>query len=303
MTFEVTILGSSSARFTANRFQTSQLLNHNERYFLIDCGEATQIQLSKYRFSFQKIDKIFISHLHGDHYFGLIGLITTMHLLGRTKELVIFAPQGLQEIIEIQLSYSETTLNYSLVFKETNPDVAELIFEDDKLSVFSFPLQHRIPCTGFRFSEKLKPRNIIKENIPVNLPPLQILALKNGEEVVWEGQLLKPENCTKSPKKSYSYAFCSDTIFDESIIENISGTDWLYHEATFLHNMLDRAQKTYHTTALQAATIAQKAIVNGLVIGHYSSRYNEIEEHLKEAKSVFENTLLAVEGLKINISN
>jgi ribonuclease Z len=303
LTFEVTILGSSSARFTADRFQTSQILNHNERYFLIDCGEATQIQLSKYRFSFQKIDKIFISHLHGDHYFGLIGLITTMHLLGRTKELSIYGPKGLKEILEIQLNYSETTLNYPLIFSETNPDKAETIYEDDKLSIISFPLKHRIPCTGFRFTENPKVRNIIKENIPFNLPPLQILELKKGNNISWEGETLIADFCTSKPKKSFSYSFCSDTIFDENLIENISSSDWLYHEATFLHNMLERAQKTYHTTALQAAQLAKNADVRGLLIGHYSSRYHHLEDHLAEAKSVFSNTLIATEGLKVDISS
>lgn len=264
--FELTILGCSSATPTSTRNPSAQLLNIAERFFLIDCGEATQIQLRKYRIKFQKINHIFISHLHGDHYLGLMGLLSSMHLLGRTNELHLYCPPELQEIIEIQLKHSQTWLKYKVVYHPHRYITNDLIFEDNKVEVRTVVLNHRIPCCGFLFKEK----------------PLL-------------------SNISKNTYEPRSYAYCSDTCYDERILEAIQGVNLLYHEATFMNEMLDRAKETYHSTTIQAATIAQKAQVKQLMIGHYSARYKELGPLLEEAKSVFKDTLLAEEGLSISV--
>ncbi len=303
MGFELTILGSSSAIPTFQRFPTSQVLKHNERLFLIDCGEGTQMQLNKYEIKTHKINHIFISHLHGDHYFGLMGLLSSMHLLGRTAELNVFGHPLLKEIIDLQLRASNTTLRYNLIFHPLGVEKGELIFEDDELTVTEISLNHRIPCTGFLFKEKNKPRKLIKEKIEeYNIPIPSLLDIKKGQDYMNEAGVTIPnEELTLPPSPPKSYVFCSDTIYDESIIDSIKEVDLLYHESTFMQDLLTRAKETYHTTALEAGTIALKANVKKLLIGHFSSRYKFLEPFLLEAQSVFPNTELAVEGAIFNI--
>lgn len=305
--FSLTILGTSSALPTANTNPTAHLLNVNEQFFLIDCGEGTQLQLRKNRVKIQRINHIFISHLHGDHYFGLIGLITTMQLLGRKKALNIFTPDSelLKQIIELQLGVHNhhALLDFPLNFHPVDSKNSKLIFENDAITVQNIPLQHRIPCCGFLFREKQKPKNIRKEMIEKHQISIeQIQQIKLGMDLIKEyGTIIKNEELTIPPPTPQSYAFCSDTKYDESIIPIIKDVDLLYHEATFLHEMEAQAKKTAHSTALQAALIAQKANVKKLIIGHFSSRYKNHEVLLNEARTIFENTVLAEEGKKYTV--
>jgi ribonuclease Z len=296
--FELTILGCSSATPTSQRNPTAQLLNIAERFFLIDCGEATQIQLRKYKIKFQRINHIFISHLHGDHYLGLIGLLSSMHLLGRTVDLNIYCPPELKEIIDLQFSYSQTYLKFNINYHFYNYVNNDLIFEDDKVEVRTIVLNHRIPCCGFVFTEKPLLSHILKGKLEMyQIPVEQIMAIKKGEDFITEsGETIQNKLLVTDKMKPRSYAYCSDTCYDEGIIEFIKGVTLLYHEATFMNDMLLRAKETFHSTALQAATIAQKAEVKTLMIGHYSARYKDLQPLLAEAKSIFKNTILAVEG-------
>ncbi|MCE3278611.1 MAG: ribonuclease [Bacteroidetes bacterium] len=302
--FELTILGCSSATPTSTRNPTAQLLNVAERFFLIDCGEGTQMQLRKFKIKFQRINHIFISHLHGDHYLGLMGLISSMHLLGRNTDLHIYCPAELQEIIEVQFKYSETRLNYNLVYHHHTYNNDELLFEDEKVEVRTVVLNHRIPCCGFIFREKALTGNISKEVIQkYKLSIEEILYLKQGSDLTLEnGTIVPNEEIISNKTLPRSYAYCSDTIYDERLIPLIKDVDLLYHEATFLHEMLERAKQTHHTTALQAGMIAQKANVKKLMIGHYSARYKDIEPLVMEARTVFENTIPAVEGEAVVIA-
>lgn len=302
-TFELLILGSSSASPTSERNASAQLLNMTERYFLIDCGEATQIQLRRYKAKFQAIDHILISHLHGDHFFGLPGLLSSMHLLGRKQRLNIYGPEQLKGIIEAINRVSETRLNYPINWVFTDTHALSLIFEDSKVEVYSFPLKHRIHCTGFLFREKPLPRKIDKYRLEkLNISFADILSLKAGKDVLNQnGELIRNEDATIDPPKPRIFAYCSDTIFDPEIVAFIKGSDLLYHESTFLEDNLVRAKKTYHTTAKQAAEIARMADAGQLLLGHYSARYRNLEDFLKEARSVFENCLLATDGKKVKI--
>lgn len=303
MSFSIKILGSNSATPAYDRHHTSQYLNIQKHYFLIDCGEGTQMQLQRYKCRVLKVNHIFISHLHGDHYLGLMGLLFTMHLLKRSSDLHLYGPRGLDEIISLQLKYSDSVLNYNLIFHELNPNVPDLIFEDKILEIHSFPLNHRIPCTGFLFREKPKPVRINKEVLPEDLPLQQIARLKKGLDVEDEdGKLLfKNEELTLPPRKSRSYAYCSDTKYDESIIPIIKHVDLLYHEATFLKEKAIWADKTYHSTTQQAGEIAKAAKVEKLIIGHYSARYKDLKPFLEETKQYFKNTVLAIEGDQIEV--
>ncbi len=303
--FEVTILGCSSATPTSKRNPSSQLVNIADRYFLLDCGEGTQVQLRKYKLKFQRINHIFISHMHGDHYFGLMGLLSSMHLLGRTIDLHLYAPAVLKEVIDIQYKHSETRLNYKLIFHPLNANHSELLFEDDKLTVETIILNHRIPCTGFLFKEKDKPRKITKDKIAeFKIPITWLNRIKAGENFVNnEGVMIPNEEITGAPIPLYSYAYCSDTCYDERLIKHLTGVDTLYHEATFMDDMQQRAKDTFHSTTKQAATIAQKSGVKKLIIGHYSARYSDLQPLLDEAQSVFPNTVLALEGNQYLISS
>ncbi len=296
MKFEVTILGSSSATPVFNRNPSAQLLNCNEKYYLIDCGEGTQQQLAKYNLKAARIDYIFISHLHGDHYFGLIGLLSSLHLNGRIKPMQIFGPKPLLEILEIQFKYSDTVLRYPIEFFPIEADQSTQIFENSDLTVKTIVLNHRIPTTGFIFQQKKRQRKLIKEKTD-EVPMAYYTALKKGIDVTLpNGEILRSEDYTTEADAPRSYAYCSDTLFDESYFATIKDCDTLYHEATFMHDLLDRAKETHHTTALQAAEVAKIIGARKLLIGHFSSRYKTLQMLLEEAQSVFENTELAVEG-------
>lgn len=303
MPLKLTILGSSSAAPTSTRYPSSQILNISERFFLIDCGEGTQMQLRKYRFKFQKINHIFISHLHGDHYLGLMGLIFTMHLLGRKTELHVYGPPELKDIIEMQLNVSLTSLNYQLEFHSLVSDMPEVIFEDNKLIIKAFSLVHRIPTYGFLFKEKKRQRNIRKEALlEMNIPFAEMDNIKAGADYTDEkGKTFKNEQLTYEPPTPLSYAYCSDTGYTETIIPIIKNVDILYHEATFLNEREKDAIEKMHSTTIQAATIALKANVSKLLIGHYSARYDELDPLLQEARSVFNETYLAEEGKSFEI--
>lgn len=296
MKFEVTILGSSSATPVFNRNPSAQLLNCNEKYYLIDCGEGTQQQLTKYNLKAARIDHIFISHLHGDHYFGLIGLLSSLHLNGRTKPMQIFAPKPLLEILEIQFKYSDTILRYPIEFTPIEADESKQIFENQDLLVKTIILNHRIPTTGFIFEQKPRQRKLIKEKTDA-IPIAYYTALKKGVDIEQpDGEMLRSEDYTTPADPPRSYAYCSDTMYDERYFATIKGCDTLYHEATFMHELLDRANETHHTTAKQAGEIARDNGAKKLLIGHFSSRYKTLQLLLEEAQSVFENTELAVEG-------
>ena len=305
MVFNVTILGSNSAIPALRRNPTSQLVNHNERFFLIDCAEGTQLQLRKYKLRLQRINHIFISHLHGDHYFGLIGLISTMHLLGRNnKEVHVFAPQDLEQIINIQLTASQTELSYPLIFHPLNTDISETIYEDEKLTITTIPLNHRIPTSGFLFNEKPGKRKLRKEKIKsLNISPEKFVQIKDGADFTDEnGTLYKNEDLTTDPDETRSYAYCSDTSYFEPIIPIIKGVDLLYHEATFMQDRAQAAADKFHATSAEAATIAKKAGVKKLIIGHFSNRYEKPEMLLSEAKTVFNDTDIAVDGKVFEVS-
>lgn len=297
-TFELLILGSSAATPTVNRNPTAQLLNISERFFLIDCGEGTQMQLRKYKARFQSINHIFISHLHGDHFYGLPGFLASMHLLGRKNEITIYGPKELQELITMIHKYSDTYLNYPLNFVHTQNITKQLIFEDEKVEVYSFPLKHRIATTGYLFKEKPLPRNIDKYKLEkMNVSFAEIHKLKQGLDAIDNnGKTIKNDQLTLDPPKTRSYAFCSDTKFFEELALDIKDVDLLYHESTFLEEKTDRAKQTFHSTAKQAAEMAVLANAQQLVLGHFSARYGNLEEFLEEAKPVFAKTELAIEG-------
>ena len=298
MTFEVTILGSSSATPVYNRNPTAQLLNCNEKFYLIDCGEGTQQQLIKFGLKASKIDFVLISHLHGDHYFGLIGLLSSMHLNGRIKPLHIFAPSALQEILELQFKHSDTHLRYELIYHYIDATQSAVIFQNSDVTIETIILNHRIPCTGFKFTEKKRLRKLVVEKLEVANVPLEYYPiLKRGVDLTLpNGDVYLNVDYTTDSAKPKSYAYCSDTLMDKSYFHIITDCDTLYHEATFLHEMLDRANETHHTTALQAAEIATLVKTKKLILGHFSSRYKTLGPILDEAKTVFENTELAIEG-------
>ncbi|MEO5571821.1 MAG: ribonuclease Z [Bacteroidia bacterium] len=303
MKFELTILGSSSATPIYTRHPTAQVLNVRERFFLIDCGEGTQMQMMRYKIKMQRISHVFISHLHGDHYLGLMGMLSTMHLQGRNTELHLYGQQELMDILEMQLRLSNTILRYNLIFHAVRHYVSSLVFEDEDILVRSIVLNHRIPCTGYLFKEKQKPRKLVINKIQqYNIPFVYFNKIKNGEDYEDDfGTIVKNEELTLPSLPPRSYAFCSDTLYDENIINDVRGVDLLYHESTFLHEMADRANATYHTTSLQAAQIAEKAEVKKLLIGHFSARYKNLSPLLEEARSVFKNTELALEGLRFEV--
>ena len=302
MSFKLTILGCSSAIPTVDRNPTAQLLNVNERFFLIDCGEGTQVQLRKYQLNFQRINHIFISHLHGDHYFGLIGLISSMHLLGRNKELHIYAHKELKEIVDLQLEASKTELNYPLFFHSLPEDDEVVILEDNNIKVSNLILDHSIKCSGFLFEEKKSERKIIKTEVDkYNVPFDKINSLKDGADWINnEGQIISNRILTSANSLPHKYAFCSDTRYNESLIHKINKVDLLYHETTFMSDAEDRAEKTGHSTTMQAASIAKQAEVKKMLIGHYSQRYKNLEALLAETKDLFPNVILSFPGLEID---
>lgn len=265
----------------------------------MDCGEAAQIQMRKYGIKPSKIDRILISHLHGDHYYGLMGLLSTMHLFGRTADLHLHGPYGLSEIVTLQLKYSSSTLNFNIHFHEWIPNEVQQIYEDNNITITTIPMDHRIPCMGYLFREKTKLRRINKEMPIAGIPSGYLNLMKQSKNVLDEHGNVRYawEEFTLPPPPSLSYAFCSDTRYNPQIAHQIQGVDLLYHEATFTEECRDRAEATFHSTAREAALIAKEANVGQLIIGHFSNRYIDLQPVLNEAQSVFENVALALEGL------
>ncbi len=298
MSFEVTVLGSGAALPTSKRKPSSQFINCNERFILIDCGEGTQNQLRKYGIKFQRINHILISHLHGDHFFGLIGLLSTMHLLGRDKGLTIYGPKELEQIIRIQLEVGGSKIGFKIKFIILDNLEGGLVFEDKLIEIHYFPLNHRIPTNGFRIQQKPKERSIIGEALKEDKISLKAIPFfRQGLDYVDENGIIHDASqYTFAPKTPKSYAYCSDTCYFEAIIPHIQNVDVLYHEATFLEEMSKRANETFHATAKQAAEIALKAGVKKLLLGHLSARYENGEGHLAEAITVFKNTEVVEDG-------
>lgn len=298
MDFELRILGSSSATPSANRHHTAQVLTIGNQHHLIDCGEGTQMQLMFYKIKHQRICSIYISHLHGDHYFGLAGLLSTMHLQGRHIPLHLFGPPGLLEILSLQFKYSGTNLSFKLIFHELDTTCYKKIFEDKSITVHTIPMEHRVPCCGFLFREKPKPRPLIKEKLPDFLRPPQLVRLKWGEDIKDEqgNIIVYNSEVTLAPKRSRSYAYCSDSRYKPELLPYLSNIDLMYHEATFMDDLRERAEYTFHSTARQAAQLASAANVRRLIIGHFSVRYKDLYPLLAEAQQVFPATDLAVEG-------
>lgn len=292
----LTILGNNSAIPAFDRNPTAQVLQTMEESFLIDCGEGTQMQLSKYKIKRGKISHIFISHLHGDHYFGLIGLLTSMSLLNRTQDLHLHAPPELEQLINLQLDFASTRLSYTLHFHPLKNE--GLIVDGNKMSVACFKVQHRIDCWGFLFREKKNPRKLDAERAKIyEIPAAFYDKLQQGKDYVnKKGTIVPNEEVTTEANKGKSYAYCADTIFDENLAEKVQGVDMLYHETTYLKDLHERAAARYHSTTVQAATIAKKAGVKKLLIGHFSSKYEQLDEFLNETAEVFENTELAIQG-------
>lgn len=297
--FELHILGCGSALPTTRHFPTSQIVNLRDKLFMIDCGEGAQMQFRKSRLKFSRLNHIFISHLHGDHCFGLLGLISTLNLLGRTAELHIHSPKGLEELLRPSLAYFNRQMTYKILFYEFETKEATVIYEDRSLTVTTIPLRHRMPCCGFLFAEKPSPNHIIREMVDFYKVPLHELnRIKNGADYVTpEGEIISNNRLTSPSAPPRRYAYCSDTIYHPSIIEQIRGVDLLFHEATFADKDLIRARETYHTTAAQAATIARDAEVKKLLIGHFSARYEDEDVLQEEASMIFPDTLLAKETL------
>ncbi len=299
--FGVTILGNNSALPAFDRHPTAQVVTLNDHIFLIDCGEGTQMQIARYKIKRSKINHIFISHLHGDHYFGLIGLITSMGLLGRENDLHLYAPKKLEDIIALQLNVAATTLPFKLHF---HPLIEEgIIVNHHKYQVSCFATKHRIPCWGFIIREKKVPRKIDKEKVlQFEVPTAYYENLKLGKDYeTKDGTIIKNEWVTIANTPPKSYAFCADTIYDETLVDKVKEVNLLYHETTYLKDLHERAALRFHSTTVQAATIATKANVKTLLIGHFSSKYEELEAFLNEAKAVFENTALAIEGNSFRI--
>ncbi|MEX1192921.1 MAG: ribonuclease Z [Brumimicrobium sp.] len=303
MSFDVTILGTGSAVPTLRRGTTSQFINCQQRHILIDCGEGTQLQMRRFKVKFQQIDIILISHLHGDHVFGLAGLLSTMSLLGRDQPLKIFGPTGIKKMLETQFAVAGLKQLFPIEIEELEENTSTLLFEDKCIEIYTFPLKHRIQTQGYKIQEKPGKRRLLKEEFDrTGISVAYISKLLSGEDVIDnEGRALKSEEVTIPPKPAKSYAFCSDTAFHLPIVNEINGVDVLYHEATFLDKEADRATSTYHSTAKQAATIALKANVERLILGHFSARYKTAKNHVTEAKTIFENTFTPKDGEKFII--
>jgi ribonuclease Z len=295
--FAVTILGNNSAVPAFDRHPTSQVVTLDGSNYLVDCGEGTQIQLINYKIRRSKISHIFISHLHGDHYFGLIGLLNSFGLLSHQQELHVYGPSPLKEIIDLQLKVADTTLCYPLHIHHITE--AATLVDTDKLTIKCFRTNHRIECYGFSFTEKKQPRKLDPEKAKeFEIPSSFYDRLKKGEDYIRkDGTVIKNELVTTTAEPGKKYAFCADTKYDESLIPHIEGSDMIYHETTYLDNLRERAESRFHSTTKQAALIAKKAGVKKLLIGHFSSKYDTLEEFEAEAREIFPNTDLALEGV------
>ncbi|MFW5821314.1 MAG: ribonuclease Z [Bacteroidota bacterium] len=303
MTFSLTILGSSSAIPTSRRFPTAHLLNVNERFFLIDCGEGTQIQLRRNKIGFGKINHIFISHNHGDHVFGLPGLLSSFQLLGRKSDLFIYGPENLRNLIYFYLENYMIEGDYKVIFKPVGHRRVQMIYEDRQVEVFSIPLKHRTPTSGFLFREKQADLNIRKDAIEKYRPGIEeIVKVKRGDDLILEtGEIIPNNELTLPPWQPRSYAFISDTAFLKSIIDEIQGVDLLYHEATFESGDADLAKQTFHSTAAEAAGIAKACGARKLLIGHFSTRYKHIDKLLEEAMEIFPESYAVEDGDVYNV--
>ena len=301
--FELNILGCGSALPTTKHFPTCQVVNVRDKLFMIDCGEGAQLQFRKSHLKFSRLNHIFISHLHGDHCFGLLGLISTLNLLGRTAELHIHAPRGLERLLTPILTYFNRQMSYKVLFEEYDAQQSELIYEDRPLTVTTIPLKHRMPCCGFLFAEKAGLNHIVRDMVDFYQVPLyELNRIKNGADYVTaEGMIIPNSILTTPADPPRRYAYCSDTICLPSVIEQIKGVDLLFHEATFADSDAARARETFHTTASQAAAIARDAEVKHLLIGHFSARYDDESVLLQEALAIFPHTTLAKEMLCVSV--
>jgi ribonuclease Z len=302
-TFELTILGTSSALPTSKRYPTAHVLNIRERFFLIDCGEGTQVQIRKYSVKLSRINHIFISHLHGDHYFGLMGLLSTYNLLGRKNDLHIYSHSDLPDVLKTQLEYLQEESTFKIIWHPLNFKKPAVILNDEVVTVTSFPVKHRIPCCGFLFSEKTGQLNIIKEKVAeYKIPVREIQFIKNGADYVDEEGTIIP-NSLLTVQKNFprKYAFITDTKYIPELSDLVKDVDLLYHEATYDRRLEKRAGETFHSTAEQAAMLASLSNAGQLVLGHFSARYKEIELLLEEAVPHFSNTIIAEEGMVIKV--
>lgn len=301
--FELYILGCGSALPTTRHFPTSQVLNVRDKLYMIDCGEGAQLQFRKSRLKFSRLNHIFISHLHGDHCFGLWGLISTLNLLGRTAELHIYSPRGLEALLLPTLAFFNRQMTYRVLFHEFDTDKPSLVYEDRSLTVTTIPLRHRIPCCGFLFAEKQGLNHIVRVMVDFYKVPLfEMNRIKNGADYVTpEGEVVPNRLLTRPADPPRRYAYCSDTICLPEIAGQLHGVDLLFHEATFASDNLGRAKETYHTTAVQAAELARSAEVKKLLIGHFSARYEDESVLLEEAREIFPETLLASEMLCVQV--
>jgi ribonuclease Z len=302
---KLTILGTSSALPTSGRYPSAHVLNAHERLFLIDCGEGTQMQLRKTRIRFAKINHIFISHLHGDHVFGLYGLLSTFSLMGRTNPVHLYAPENYDKILKSHLSDFDINLSFEIDFMPLCGRDPVKILDDKYLTVTTIPLQHRIPCFGFLFREKISERNIKKECIDLfHIPLVRIPAIKKGEDFITsDGTIIKNEDLTLSPPEPLSYAYCSDTRYFKRLTSFVKGVSLLYHEATFDGSKEDLAEITGHSTTLDAATTARDAEVGALLIGHFSARYKDVSPLVDEARTIFPETYPAIDGKTYYVGN
>lgn len=298
--FEIDILGCGSATPTTIHNPSSQVVNVRDKLFMIDCGEGTQLQLRRSKLRFGRLNRIFISHLHGDHCFGLIGLISTLALLGRTGDLYIHSVAGLEEILRPEINFFCKDNPFEVKIETFNPEKSEVIYEDRSVSVKTIPLLHRVPCAGFLFQEKPKDAHLLPDMIKFyNIPIKELAKIKQGADFVTEeGKVIPNHRLTRPAEQPHSYAYCSDTAYYEKIIPIVEGVDLLYHEATFAEDNISRAKQTGHSTAKQAAEIAKQANVKKLMLGHFSARYTSNQILLDEAKETFSNTILANEGLR-----
>ena len=304
MQFQLTLLGTSSAIPSPRRFTAAQVLEVQGNVYLIDCGEGTQIRMQEFGVKKSKINQVFISHLHGDHINGLIGFITSFGLSGRTEAMDIFSPSGLKNYFDAYNALTNNVLPFEVRFHEIDTEKHQLIFEDALLEVYSIPLVHRVPTSGFLFKEKQRPKSIQGEKIGAyNIPYQDIPAIKQGQDwITPEGERIPNEELTKAPPRPRSYAYCSDTSYTENIVPIVQEVDLLYHEATYCEDGAKLARERGHATAKEAATIAKLAGAKQLILGHYSSRYKSLEQFEQEAKQIFPNTTAGEDGMQFEVT-